>query len=234
MTARYGIYFTPDDNSELAAYGATVLRRTAVDASDWLNPDLAVSFPATSAWQEQIRKPAHYGFHATMKAPFELAQGQSADKLTAALEAFCRTQISIVLDGLAPVRSCRYDALALTQQPDEISRLASDCVTLFEQFRAPLGKADIARRNPASLTESELANMHRYGYPYVLNDFNFHMTLSGQSNRDDNAYFAWLQDLYKTMVKEPPVLDRLCVFYQPDRQKPFIRIEEFKFGRGVM
>ena len=230
MTARYAIYFTPDDKSELAAYGATVLRRTPVDASDWLNPDLPVSFPDTSAWHDQIKKPAHYGFHATIKAPFELAQGQSADKLITDLEAFCQNKTPIILDGLAPVRSSRYDALAFKQQPDEIPILASDCVTQFEVYRAPLTAADIERRNPASLTESELANMHRYGYPFVLNDFNFHMTLSGQNNRDDNAWFVWLQDLYLAMVKETPIMDRLCVFYQIDRQSPFTRIEEFKFG----
>jgi len=56
-------------------------------------------------------------------------------------------------------------------------------VTRFEQFRAPLTEADVQRRNPDSLTESQRQNMYQYGYPHVLNDFNFHMTLSGQNER---------------------------------------------------
>jgi len=77
VTGRYAIYFTPDDSSELGLFGATVLRRRSEDAGDWLNPELPVDFPQSSDWAERIKKPAHYGFHATMKAPFELAPGIS-------------------------------------------------------------------------------------------------------------------------------------------------------------
>lgn len=234
MTARYAIYFSPEDSSELSLFGATVLRRHALDATDWLNPELPVEFPESCVWSDQINKPAQYGFHATIKAPFELAEGQSADNLISELVAFCNTQTLISLQGLAPVRTCRYDALAFVQQPEALPPLAAACVKGFEHYRAPLHPADVERRNPASLSESELANLHQYGYPYILNDFNFHMTLSGQNSKDadhDNlAYFEWLCDLYKTMVKTPPVLDRLCVFQQPDRQSPFIRLAECLFG----
>ena len=230
MTARYAIYFAPDDSSELGVFGATVLRRRALCPNDWLNPQLPVRFPESANWHEQIQKPAHYGFHATIKAPFELADDQSADDLIADLTDLAKKQTAISLEGLAPVRTCRYDALAFVTQPGKLPTLAAECVTKFEKYRAPLNAADIERRDPDSLSESELASLHRYGYPYVLDDFNFHMTLSGQNNHDDNTYFEWLQKLYAAMVTKTPLLDRLCVFHQPDRQSPFLRIEECRFG----
>lgn len=233
MTARYAIYFSPDDSSELGAFGWTVLRRRSLNADDWLNPHLPVEFPASSVWAERIKKPAQYGFHATIKAPFELAEGQSSDKLITDLAEFCNSQTAIRLEGLAPVRTCRYDSLAFEKQPETLPVLAAECVTQFEQYRAPLSKTDFERRDPASLSESELANLNRYGYPYVLDDFNFHMTLSGQNSHDDQDYFDWLNQLYKSMVKDIPILDRLCVFHQPDRQSAFIRIAECMFGNSA-
>ena len=230
MTARYAIYFAPDDDSELGIFGATVLRRRALDASDWLNPDLAVEFPQSSVWSDRIQRPAHYGFHATIKAPFELSKGQSADKLIADLAEFCQSCQTISLQGMAPIRTSRYDALAFEQQPEALRQLASDCVITFEKYRAPLTEADIKRRDPTSLSASEIENMHRFGYPYILDDFNFHMTLSGRNDHNDFAYLSWLNHLYQSMVSAAPVLDRLCIFYQPDRNTPFVRIEETTFG----
>ena len=233
MTARYAIYFAPDDESELGIFGATVLRRRALDASDWLNPDLAIEFPPSSIWSDRIERPAHYGFHATIKAPFELAEDQSADHLIADVAEFCKVRQSISLHGLAPIRTSRYDALAFEQQPEALSQLATDCVISFEKYRAPLTEADIKRRDPDSLTDSEKKNMQRFGYPYILDDFNFHMTLSGRNDHNDSAYLDWLNRLYQSMVVNTPVLDRLCIFYQPDRDTPFVRIEENIFGSNL-
>jgi len=207
-----------------------VLRRRALDANDWLNPDLAVEFPQSSVWSDRIQRPAHYGFHATIKAPFELNQGQSADNLIADVAQFCQSRQPISLQGLAPIRTSRYDALAFEQQPEALRQLASDCVIEFEKYRAPLTDADIQRRDPASLSESEIANMQRFGYPYILDDFNFHMTLSGRNDHNDSAYLSWLNHLYESMVVSAPILDRLCIFHQPDRNTPFVRIEENIFG----
>jgi len=165
VTARYAIYFAPDDDSELGIFGATVLRRHALDASDWLNPEMPVEFPQSSVWSDRIQRPAHYGFHATIKAPFELSKGQVSDNLIADVADFCHSLQPISLDGLAPIRTNR-----------------------------------------------------------------FHMTLSGRNDHNDADYLNWLCRLYQSMVTNTPVLDRLCVFYQPDRTTPFVRIEEFHFG----
>ncbi len=230
MTARYAIYFAPQDDSELERFGATVLRRRATDPEEWLNPDLPVEFPASSDWQDLVQRPAHYGFHATIKAPFELADGLSADKLMADLEQFCHSRQPISLHGLAPIRTSRYDALAFHDQPDALPQLASECVTHFETYRAPITQADIDRREPAKLTTVQRVYLEKYGYPYILDDFNFHMTLSGRNDHDDASYLDWLKRLYQSMITQDPVLDRLCVFYQPDRTTSFVRIGEFVFG----
>ncbi len=228
MTARFALYFAPDDESPLGNFGATVLRRRASCASEWINPVPPVAFNDADVWQSYIKKPAHYGFHATIKAPFELADGVTVDQLENALTRFCTSRSSISLSGLAPRRTCRYDALAFDEQPQALKHLAQSCVETFEPFRAPLSDADIERRISTGLNEQQTGYLHKYGYPYVLDEFNFHMTLSG-ARPDNNAYFQWLTELYSSMVTQAPVLDRLCLFKQDNRQAPFTRISEILF-----
>lgn len=230
LTARYAIYFSPEDNSELELFGATVLRRRAADASEWENPEIPVEFPSSSCWKKRVIRPANYGFHATIKAPFALAGNHTAEQLHHDLEAFCRKRQPIPLEGLIPTRTTRYDALALSSQPEALKALAADSVQEFEKYRAPLTEQDIKRRDPSSLSARENRYLTQYGYPYILDDFNFHMTLSGANDHNDAAYLVWLKSLYQAMVSETPVLDRLCIFYQPNRDTAFVRITEFKLG----
>jgi len=204
VTERYAIYFSPADDSELDIFGATVLRRRASDAN--------------------------YGFHATIKAPFALSEGQTIDRLQDDLATYCASQKPIPLPGLAPSRSCRYHSLAFEQQPEQLRLMAKECVQQFEPFRAPLTETDIKRRNPSSLTPRQQGYLEQYGYPHVLDDFNFHMTLSGANDTSDTDYLQWLNQLYESIVKQTPMLDRLCIFHQPDRNTAFVRKSEFLFG----
>lgn len=229
-TARYAIYFTPADDSLLGIFGASVLRRKATSADPFINRQLPYPFENTELWLACIKKPSHYGFHATLKAPFCLSSGQSADSLLCEVKHFCTLQRPLSLNGLAPRRTRRFDALAFEQQPDGIHRLANECVEQFEAWRAPLSETDLERRYQDTLCDEQIHYLNRYGYPYVLNQFNFHMTLSGTQPDDQNGWLQWLRTVYPLMVTDTPCLDRLSVFYQPDRKTPFTRIAEFPFG----
>ncbi len=230
MNQRYAIYFSPADDSALGIFGASVLRRHALESTPYINPDLPYNFDNTPYWLSCIKKPAHYGFHATLKAPFELAPGQTAASLLNDVSQFCATRKSMTLEGLEPRRTRRFDALAFAQQPDAVHRFANAVVEHFEPYRAPLGEADLARRHKDNLTPEHIENLERYGYPYVMNQFNFHMTLSGTQPDDESGWLQWLRTIYPMMVEEAPVLDRLSVFHQPDRNTPFTRIAEYPFG----
>src|SRR5262249_54746601 len=53
------------------------------------------------------------------------------------------------------------------------------CVTAFDNFRSPVTPEERRRRLGAGLTNRQIENLDRWGYPYVLEDFRFHMTLTG-------------------------------------------------------
>ena len=227
MSARYAVFFCPDDHSELAQFGNRVLGRNA--KGDALAP-VDGDFPDRAIAATLSQTPAHYGFHATLKAPFELAAHSSQLELLSHTEALASAQRPIALNGLRPRLLAGFMALAFDQQPSAVSALASECVQALEPFRSELTEADLIKRKPAQLSEQQKAYLFRYGYPYVLTEFKFHMTLTsklGTSNYQD--YFDWLITLFDQLVPATPTLDRLAVFWQPDRSVAFKRIAQFPF-----
>ncbi len=227
MSARFAVYFSPDDASELASFGAYALGRDATGnataASQGDYPDDRVASRLRS-------KPAHYGFHATLKAPFELSQLSNKSLLLEDVEALASNTRSISLHSLYPRALAGFMALTLKSDVNtSVSHLASHCVERLESHRATLSAADIARRQTGQLSDTQQHYLVKYGYPFVMSEFQFHMTLTDNlQDTTDTPYTLWLEELFKTRVPVTPELDRLAVFYQADRDTPFTRIAEFK------
>src|SRR5258708_36594778 len=57
--------------------------------------------------------------------------------------------------------------------------LAAECVTGFDRFRAPLDESDRDRREHHRLSPAEASIFATFGYPYVLSEFQFHVSLAG-------------------------------------------------------
>lgn len=171
--SRYAVYYTP--TGSLAAFGASWLGWDAAQGRAVPQPVIAgVDLAAVTA------TPRRYGFHATMKAPFRLAEGQRASALEAALEAFCAAQAPVVLQGgLRHARLGTFQALIPAAESAALRALEARLVPALDPFRAALTEAEITRRDPSRLTPRQRAQLARWGYPYVMEEFRFHMTLTG-------------------------------------------------------
>lgn len=222
---RYALYFSPADDSVLAVFGEQALKRRP----DGRDSDLGPVFGAPDGGDHRQRAafPRHYGFHATLKAPFELAEGAEEVHLKAALERFCEQHKPVDLPGLG-VQQVQERFLALTcRRHDALQDLAFAVVSDFESYRAPLSVTDRARRKPEQLSTVERMNLDRFGYPFVGKAFAFHMTLSGSA---EPSFLAFLEDLFAQTVNRPQRLDHLGLFYQPDRDSVFVRIAHHRLG----
>lgn len=213
--ARYSVYFAPASNTELAEFGRRVLSHSAIEND---HPQRLIV----------TKTPAHYGFHSTFKAPMELKPGTSEQALFDAIEAFVKTRSALPLNGLAPRQRNGFHALTILDA-DAVNQMAGDVVQAFDAYRAPLTDADRIRRRPETLSEQQLHNLDTYGYPHVLSEFWFHMTLSHRMTNagESESYHRWLSELYSNTITETPMLDQLAVFWQPDRGTPFTRVAEF-------
>jgi hypothetical protein len=105
-----------------------------------------------------------------------------------------------------------------------LDRLASSSVKHFDGFRAPLTSADRSRRLAADLTRRQIEHVERWGYPYVFEDFRFHMTLTGTLSADcQESMLAYLQRSLACHLGDGPIsVDRLAVLRQDHRRARFV------------
>lgn len=203
---RYALYFAPDAGA-FAEAAASWLARDAVSGADVVPIDPAL-WPLTQSARR-------YGFHATLKAPFRLAEGQDADSLIAAMDAFADRTMAVTLDGLHVAQLEGFLALIPQGDTAALNAFAAGVVRAFEPFRAPLTQADIARRNPARLTERQRAYLDQWGYPHVMEEFQFHMTLT---DRLTDAQAAWVLPLARATfaphLRGPVMIDALTLFVE--------------------
>lgn len=174
---RYAIYYVPAPGTELAALGCAVLGYDADSCKDV--PFLDTLGLTPDAWAEATREPRRYGFHATLKAPFRLKDGLSEDELIADVRRVASHLPAVCIDLLAVKVLTRFVALVPAQAAPAVDRLAWHVVRKLDWARAPLTSRDRERRLAVGLNERQSAYLETYGYPYVGDEFRFHMTLAG-------------------------------------------------------
>ncbi|WP_019996622.1 DUF1045 domain-containing protein [Aureimonas ureilytica] len=213
---RAAIYFTPPADAPLTHLAAAWLGRDAFASS-------SVPLRAPEPWLAPlVAEPARYGFHATMKAPFRLADGMSAEALDAALAAFCAERAAPTIRSLALRRISGFFALVPDQAEPELDALAAQTVRRFEPFRAGLSPAEFARRKPESLSERQRAHLAEWGYPYVFEAFRFHMTLTGRvPDEAAPAVEAVLLARFEPVLGRPLPVDGLALFCEDAPGAPF-------------
>jgi hypothetical protein len=85
----------------------------------------------------------------------------------------------VPLHGLVMQYEGECLAFTLDNPMDAVAAVASHCVQDLRPLSAPLTPVDIARRRRAELSSQQDAYMLQWGYPYVFEEFRWHMTLSG-------------------------------------------------------
>lgn len=225
---RYAIYFMPAHDTALWRFGSSAIGYDAVTGESVEFPDHPVYRNAAAA--EWVGDPSRYGFHATLKAPFTLASGMTEAELCAAAETFTGNRNAFHLDRLTVGVMSNFVALTPTHPPAALQDLADACTVSFDPFRAPLTDTDRRRRLAAPLTKRQVENLNRWGYPYVFEDFRFHMTLTGALEpRLCNEVQGALSDLY-ARISEPVAIDAIAIFRQETRNSRFRVLRRFAFG----
>lgn len=233
--SRYALYYAPTPGSALAHLGNGWLGRDPETGAD-LPPPLPPEALQEIDHEGITRDPRRYGFHGTLKAPFALADGVTPADLTAAIEAFARTTGPASAPPLTLAALGGFLALVPSAPAPDLNRLAADVVAAFDGFRAPLSDADRQRRLASGLTDAQIALLDRWGYPYVKDEFRFHMTLTGALPPEPRqTVSAILAPLCAGLADEPLVIDQIALFHQPDRSSPFRLARRFALtGRAAV
>ena len=224
---RYAIYYAPAQGAALDQFGAGMLGYDA-----WTGAGLP--FPADIVdevpdWREVTEDPRKYGFHATLKAPISLAKGKTESNLLSACADFAGETRRIPV--IAPVVDSISGFIALipAERSNELEQLAADCVRAFDSFRAPQTADDRARRNASRLTPRQAEYLERWGYPYVMEEYRFHMTLTGRLDETRHGkVLAMLRARFARLGLQRLDIDRLVLFKQNDVKAGFEIIGDWK------
>ena len=228
MSARYAIYFAPARDSAWWAFGAHWLGRDEHDNAALAQPTLT----GLSAVELQLltEEPRRYGFHATLKAPFRLADGIDESALIKRQHALAQSLRAVPLGPLRVACLGNFVALLPVHTPPELQGLAQACVTELDDLRAPMLASELLRRRKQDLDARAVELLERYGYPHVLERFRLHLTLTGplEPALAERVCAALDAKIAALNVAQPLVLDRLCLFVEKNPGAPMQRIIDLK------
>jgi len=232
VSARYAIYYAPRPNEPLARFS----RR-------WLgwDPELAceVEQPAdcglpAATLARITTEPRRYGFHGTWKAPFELAPSASPDTVLTFAADFARRRTPFVIDRLRLAVLDGFLALVPADRVPALEEVAAACVREFDPFRAAVTPADLARRRVHGLTRRQDELLARWGYPFVMEEFRFHLTLTARLHGTECEVVRQVLETQTAPFCGVPIVVRdVAVFIQDDRSAPFRTLARFPFAAGL-
>jgi len=222
---RYAIYYAPAEDDPLWRFGCRWLGRDATSGEALELPEIEGIEPARLA--EITAEPRLYGFHATLKAPFHAIEGVGWQAVQEAAAAFARERkpfrapplVLRPLDGFLALRP-------VTESPD-LAWLAADTVRYFDFLRGPLGD----EWDEPGLNPRQEALRRRWGYPYVMDEFRFHMTLTRRLEAEERQRIAAaIQPLVAPLLGEPLSVEGIALFVQDGAGTPFHLRARHPFG----
>lgn len=210
-------------------------------AQSWLGRDCETGRPlpqprldgwAEAELAEATESPRRYGFHATLKAPFHLSPDWAVQRLRDAVGIFAAQHQAFVAPPLKVSAIGPFLALTFSEAAPAMENLAAAAVRDLEILRAPLTEENLRRRLAQGLSPRQESLLRTWGYPYVFEEFRFHMTLTGpladKQKRERlqealTAYFGQVLD------QDTPVQE-VCLYTQSNPEAPFILSERFRLA----
>ncbi len=178
---RYALYLTPPQDGDLWRFGRDVIGR---DAATGLSCEgFAPEGYELESWRSLTSEPRRYGFHATIKAPFRLRADLDFVDLTDRIAAFARSfkpfdAGELHVGAMAADDGRAFVVLRPEGRSKALRSFEASAVRTLDALRAPLAEDEQARRNVSKLTPRQRYYLEAWGYPYVIDEFRPHFTLT--------------------------------------------------------
>ena len=228
---RYAIYFAPRPGSRHDQVGSRWLGRDALSGLRLAQP--FVDGLAPGRLDALTAAPRRYGLHATLKPPFRLRDGSDWPRLDAGLCALSAGlkpfsfQVGVAwLDNFLAWRPT-------TEEP-QLAAIAERCAVELDPLRRPPEAVELARRRSAGLTTRQSELLERWGYPYLMEEFRFHLSLSAQIEGNEALHLgAALEAHCRGIAEEPLQFDALSLFVQQEPGADFLQVCRYLFGGQI-
>lgn len=231
--ARFAIYYAPPADSAWWQAGCAWLGR---DPATDMRFDAPQPIGLSRPLAELSQAARGYGWHATLSAPFRCGDGVTAADLARAAEAWALAQQPFML----PVRVGSLGRFVAVQAASDLAEapvaqariqaLAASAVRFCAPLRLAPTQAEIQKRRASGgLTPKQDALLLEWGYPYVFDEFRFHMTLSDPVDSEDaRIIVAWWQARLEALGPLP--IDGAAIYVQAEAGAPFRLWRRLPFG----
>jgi hypothetical protein len=209
------VYYAPEPVDALWRRGCAWLGQDCETSFLLTQPDVPGIAAATSG-------PRRYGFHATLKPPMQLRNGFAA--FLADVEGLALRLKSFAMPRLRVADDFGFLAILPAEQCAALDETAAACVTELDSHRLPEDAATMAKR-AAGRNTAQLGYLQRYGYPYVLDEWRFHMTLS--NNGAGASLLAPAHAYFAETLETPRMFSALSVYVEPVKGAAFQLLRRF-------
>ncbi|MDR7151612.1 putative phosphonate metabolism protein [Hydrogenophaga palleronii] len=218
---RVAVYWAPAPGSDAWVAGCGWLGRDTATGEALTQPQVPGVAPALL--EKVTTDPRRYGFHATLKPPFRLRADQTLASLEAAVDSLAQVLAACPMPGLKVGMLDGFLALRPVAPLPRVQALAAACVKSLHPLAEPLSAQELDRRRQAGLTPQQDALLQAWGYPWVLDEFRFHCSLTSRLDALDQvqreALMATARERFDGLPEQR--LDRLSVFIEPSAGAPF-------------
>ncbi len=214
---RVAVYYAPALEDPLWAASCAWLGRDPERSVVCGQPPVEGIYAATSS-------PRRYGPHATLKPPMQLRG--CYDDFVADVARLAASLEVLLLPPLAAVYWHHFLALCPVEPSAQLNFLAARCVTELDHHRLP---EDAAAQSKRAIGRSprQLENLALWGYPLVLDDWQFHITLS---NAGAAALLAPATEFFAPALAQPRLFNSLAIFCEDEPGAKFRLAARLPFG----
>ena len=231
MSDRYAVYFVPAKDSALDRFGAGWFGRTSQREQE---RRLSVPGISDSERDDLTRVPRIYGLHATLRPPFVLVETADSNDVERRVSSIARQTGAFEVPALVTGSTGGCLTLSLSHACAEVEQLAAYCLRELDELRRPQEGSDCERYRAYSLSEREQHLFARWGYPWVLDRFVFHFTLTSRINREKRERIARaLAPQLDCIVGIPWLFDSISVLRQSEHGGVFVEISRHQLGGAV-
>jgi hypothetical protein len=223
---RYAIYWLPPEGSLLWEKGSRWLgydsyKRSLIDRQDIF--DLTSEFIDQETLIRITQRPARYGFHATLKAPFYLDDAYTESDLVEATKFLCAKHSAVSSADLRIVDLDTYIAMSLgdTKQAPELASFVDILVEKLDVFRRPMTAEDRQQRisKGKGLDARGIELLDQWGYPAVKERFHCHLTLADTplataEELDKPSLLSLLNEYFADELSGKEFVDRITILKQ--------------------
>jgi len=155
----------------------------------------------------------------------------TAEALKARLVSFAQRRKPVATGPLTLSRAGRFLVLRPVRPAPALDWLAAQCVTTYDSFAAPMSETDREERGAAHHNDYQRLLLESYGDTNVLNEYRFHITLTGpldNSHLERVAQALW--PVIEEICADGVTVDALSLFGDPGGRIPLKLIGRHRLG----